>query len=100
MPPRFFFSLLASLAGSATTAAPVDYARDVKPLLKERCYSCHGALKQNGKLRIDTVALMKKGGKNGNAVNHLLLDRVTDGDESSRMPPEGKPLTAEQIALL
>ena len=91
---------IAAFTQALSAAEPVDYARQIKPILKERCYSCHGALKQNGKLRLDTVALLKKGGKNGNAANHLLIERVTDADESSRMPPEGKPLTAEQIALL
>ena len=32
----------------------VDYAKDIKPLLKERCYACHGALKQKAGLRLDT----------------------------------------------
>src|SRR5204863_4483821 len=84
-------------------ADPVEYARDVKPIFKERCYACHGALKQKGKLRLDTVVLMTTGGKSGAAITpgdpaaSLLLERVCDTDDKSRMPPEGKPLTAEQI---
>jgi mono/diheme cytochrome c family protein len=87
-------------------AEPVDYVRDIKPILKERCYSCHGALKQKGSLRLDSVALMSKGGKSGAAVvagksaESGLIERVSDPDESTRMPPEGKPLTAAQIALV
>src|SRR5262245_48982844 len=46
----------------AQEAPVVDYGRDVKPLLRERCYACHGALKQKGKLRTDTVAAMTKAG--------------------------------------
>lgn len=90
----------------AVAADPVDYVRDIKPILKERCYSCHGALKQKGSLRLDTVALIAKGGKSGpglvpgKAGASLLVDRVGDPDESSRMPPEGKPLTAAQVAKL
>ena len=92
--------------GSLTAAEPVDYVRDVKPILKERCYACHGALKQKAKLRLDTAALATTGGKNGPAIEpgkaaaSLLLQRVSDTDDRTRMPPEGKPLTAEQIALL
>ena len=37
-------------------ALAVDYAKDIKPLLKERCYACHGALKQKAGLRLDTVS--------------------------------------------
>jgi mono/diheme cytochrome c family protein len=89
-----------------TAAEPVDYARDVKPILKERCYACHGALKQKGKLRLDTAALAATGGRTGPAIapgkpaESLLLERVGDSDDKSRMPPEGKPLTPEQIARL
>ena len=35
-----------------------SYLQDIKPVLKERCFACHGALKQKGKLRLDTVTLM------------------------------------------
>ena len=99
-------AVVALAAGSLPAADPVDYARDVKPLLKERCYACHGALKQKGKLRLDTAALMAKGGTSGPAIKpgdtagSLLLERVSDPDEASRMPPEGKPLTATQVATL
>lgn len=87
-------------------AEPVDYARDVKPILKERCYACHAVLKQQGKLRLDSVAFLRKGGKHGPAVipgkpgDSLLLERVCDAEESTRMPPEGKPLSKEQIATI
>jgi mono/diheme cytochrome c family protein len=82
--------------GVARAADAVDYTRDVKPLLRERCFSCHGALKQNGKLRLDTVASMRA----REVLDGSLLDRVSDPNEKSRMPPEGKPLTAAQIAML
>ena len=35
-----------------------DYLKDVKPLLASRCFDCHGALKQEAKLRIDTAQAM------------------------------------------
>src|SRR5262249_28168606 len=77
-----------------------------KPVLKERCYACHGALKQQARLRLDTAALIRKGGKHGPAVqpgnpdDSLLLERVSDPEEATRMPPQGKPLTERQLALL
>lgn len=59
--------VLVTLLGSLTmdASAEADYMKDIKPLLKERCYECHGAMKQKAKLRLDTVALMLKGGENG-----------------------------------
>src|SRR4051812_9848225 len=89
----------------APAAQAVDYAKDVKPLLKARCYTCHGALKQKGDLRLDTVAAMRKGGEDGDilARDHaLLLGKVTATDIKERMPPEGEgsALTSEEVAKL
>ncbi len=86
----------------------VDYTSQVKPLLKSRCYACHGALKQKGGLRLDTVELMFKGGESGPIIDRdptktsELIERVSSADVSTRMPPEheGEPLSAEQVALL
>ena len=105
-------SLLASsvmglwLAFTASAAEPVDYLREIKPILKERCFACHGALKQQAKLRLDSGTSIRQGGDNGPAVvasnpaNSPLIERITSTDASNRMPAEGKPLTAEQIALI
>ena len=48
-------------------AENVDYEREVKPILQARCYSCHGALKQESGLRLDTGTLIRKGGDSGPA---------------------------------
>ena len=91
---------------TSPAAKAVDYLREVKPLLKERCFACHGALKQESGLRADTAAALLQGGDSGPAVvarnveQSLLLKRVAAADEAERMPPEGKPLTPEQIARL
>jgi hypothetical protein len=88
--------LLASIAcGSGALAAEVDYIRDVKPLLKERCYACHGALKQQAGLRLDAGELIRKGGDSGPAVvpgdaSSALVERISATDESLRMPPESR----------
>ena len=41
------------LSSVANAAGPVDYKLDVQPVLKQRCYGCHGALKQEAGLRLD-----------------------------------------------
>jgi hypothetical protein len=81
------------------SAEPVDYARDIKPALKERCYACHGALKQEAELRVDTVASLMKAEvvSPGKPKDSELLSRVSARD-AKRMPPEGKPLTPDEIA--
>src|SRR5215217_1746223 len=47
---------LGPVVGGRAFAEPVDYARTVKPLLRQRCYGCHGAVKQKAGLRLDTGA--------------------------------------------
>jgi len=84
----------------------VDYLRTIKPVFQSRCYACHGVLKQEAGLRLDTAALAVKGSasgvviKLGDASASALLQRVTSKDEAERMPPEGEPLKPEEIAAL
>jgi len=49
-------------------AAPVDYLREIRPLLSQNCYQCHGASQQKHGLRLDTAALAVKGGEHGPAI--------------------------------
>ncbi len=86
----------------------VDYLEQIKPILRERCFACHGALKQEVGLRLDTAALAITGGDSGaviqpgDAAASVLLKRVTATNVDERMPPldEGEPLTVAQVALL
>jgi len=91
--------IILGLLALTSSALAVDYAAQIKPLLKQKCYACHGALKQQAELRLDTVALLLKGGKSGSAAK-LILERVTAEDEHERMPQEAAALSVEQIALL
>src|SRR3954468_20264727 len=86
----------------ARAADPVDYRKDVKPVLQERCYACHGALAQKAKLRVDSGANLLKGMAivPGKPDNSELILRVSAENEAQRMPPEGHPLKPEQIAKL
>jgi mono/diheme cytochrome c family protein len=96
-------------AGSLRAAEPVDYARDIKPLLAANCVQCHGPDKQESDLRLDAGRSILAGGNSGPAVvpshsDESLLIQAVEGeaDVVSRMPPEdeAEPLAAEQIALL
>jgi mono/diheme cytochrome c family protein len=97
--------ILAQLA-VVGTAEEVDYARDVRAIFKERCWACHGALKQKSDLRLDSVSLMMRGGVSGPAVvpaqpdDSPLWQRITSEDPAERMPPEGKALPPEQLARI
>lgn len=96
------------LFGAGEQATAVDYLVEIRPLLKGRCYACHGGLKQEAGLRLDTVAAMIQGGDSGaviapdDASASLLLERITATDPTERMPPEheGEPFSADQAELV
>src|SRR5690349_23394844 len=109
MPRRLAIALLAivmpTALGSTTSAAEpaVNFARDVKPILARRCFSCHGPNKHEGGLRLDdpqaALAQLDSGLHAivpGSLDNSALIARVTAEDESERMPPEGKPLAPNE----
>lgn len=84
----------------------VDYQKQVRHVLQDRCISCHGALRQEGGLRLDTAAAAIKGGDSGAAIQpgkaaeSAMLDRIAAKDLSVRMPPEGEPLKPEEISAI
>ncbi len=92
----------------AAIAAPVEFARDVQPILVRYCTKCHGPDKQQSDLRLDTAAAVLRGGNSGPAVvakksqESLLIDALTKAENSSAMPPpeEGKKLTSAELAIL
>ena len=94
------------LFGVTLADESVDYVRQIKPVLQARCYACHGVLKQEAGLRLDTAELAVKGSSSGvvvkpsDAAGSSLLHRVTATDESERMPPEGEPLKPDEVAAL
>lgn len=98
--------LLLLPTASVTFADPIDYDKQIKPIFTARCKACHGVLKQEGGLRLDTGALARRGGDSGKIIapgksaSSDLITRITSTDESERMPQEGEPLTAEQVAVI
>ncbi|MEX2382532.1 MAG: PSD1 and planctomycete cytochrome C domain-containing protein [Opitutales bacterium] len=86
--------------------SPVDFVRDIRPILEENCYSCHGPNRQESDMRWDVKAAALNGGQSGPAVipgesrNSLMIHLVSGLVEDKLMPQEGDPLSAEQIGLL
>jgi mono/diheme cytochrome c family protein len=102
---RLFTVLSVLLVPSFLSGAPLDFDREIRPLLKERCVECHGPEKQKADLRLDAKPHAFKGGESGAAIVPAkssaspLFQRITaSGDK--RMPPKGEPLTADQIAKI
>ena len=94
----------------AQMAPAVDFQREVRPILSDNCFQCHGpdsAARQSG-LRLDRRESALEARPNGapivpgKSAESLLYRRISDPDLNSRMPPpeSHKQLTPAQIALL
>ena len=89
-------AIVFGLVTQSRAQTSVDYARDIKPVFKTRCYACHGALKQESGLRLDTGRSLRQGGESGVAVvagqaaKSLLLEKVSTRNPAQRMPPEAE----------
>jgi mono/diheme cytochrome c family protein len=79
------------------------FETNVRPVLANHCYKCHGAEKQESDLRLDTFGGMMTGGAAGPAIvsgepaKSLLVSAIGYQDKDLRMPPD-KKLTDRQIA--
>ena len=82
----------------------VDFARDVRPILSDRCFSCHGpdSNQRQAQLRLDARAGLLGVVSAGRPDESLLIGKVTASDPDERMPPvdSGLHLSAEEIAIL
>jgi ankyrin repeat protein len=84
--------------------APVDFVRDVQPLLRQHCYGCHGPTQQMNGFRLDRRRDAMRGGTiavigPGNSDGSRLFQRLIGNVYGQQMPPTGA-LPAEQIKLL
>lgn len=99
-------------AGAAATTAPSPrYGRDIRPLLSDRCFECHGpdeAARQAG-LRLDVyegATAARRGGAAivpGNPAGSAVMARISSTDPDEVMPPPSagkKPLTREERELI
>ena len=95
-----------ALAEPAPSPRPVDFVKEVHPILAERCYSCHAGAKHRGGLALDSRAAALKGGESGPAVvegksaDSLLIKLVSGQDPSRLMPQSGPRLTNDEINVL
>ena len=117
-------AILMQVAQSAPQATPppavpeplpanIEFNRDIRPILSDKCFQCHGPASQQATLRFDLEDGAKhalSGGRfaivPGEPANSQMIKRITATNPSVRMPRSqggaaaGEPLTARQIALL
>src|SRR5580698_5434520 len=101
----------ASSADVSSTAAKVDFNHDIRPILSENCFLCHGPDegRRKAKLRFDLKEEAFKALKDGSFAivpgdpgKSQLVARVSSRDAEEVMPPvkSGKKLVPQQIELL
>ena len=107
-------ALLAASTGAhaaASGSGKVDFNRDIRPILSDNCYKCHGPDAKQAKagLRLDLPDIAVKPLKSGQIAvvpgqprKSSLIARITTRDKDEKMPPTetGKKLTTDQISLL
>ena len=82
---------------------PVDFVRDVVPVLEQHCVRCHSSLSRKGDLSLETFDDLRQ---NGFVVagdpdgSHLVALVTSDGGNAPKMPKAGQPLSSEQVEII
>ena len=104
MPTLPAWVLASAILGAADT--PISYTREIRPILSENCFYCHGQDPNQRKadIRFDTLQGQKESGTitPGKPSESPLIDRIHSGDATKLMPPpkSNRKLTADQKKLL
>ncbi|EMB16550.1 DUF1553 domain-containing protein [Rhodopirellula europaea] len=103
----FFALVLVVFNIESIHAEPVDFEKQIQPIFAAHCLECHGPDAHESGLRLDQRGNMLRGGDYGEATivpnepDASFLLRVVNGDEPDmQMPPEGPPLSPDQVSLL
>lgn len=96
-----------SISSCSSAEHQVSFANDIRPILKNKCMSCHGGVAQQGGLSFlfeEHLYKQLKTGKKavvpGHASKSEIYQRVINKDPQKVMPPEGEKLTEEETSLL
>src|SRR5262245_48634999 len=97
-------------AASRTADQRVEFNRDIRPILSDKCYTCHGPDKERrrSKVRFDIESEAKQdlGGRfaivPGDAAKSEMIRRITASEPARLMPPpsSGRTLTSSEIQLI
>ena len=82
----------------AQTPGRVDFGRDVLPILRQNCVTCHSGTQPASGMRLDrkSAVINRRGIVPGSAENSFLFHRISGNDYGMQMPPTGA-LKPEQI---
>lgn len=88
-------------------SGPVDFEKDILPILSKHCLGCHGDKEQESGLRVDRRSSLLRGGDSGEPAveveasdKSLLVRAISGREQEPAMPPEGERLSAREIGLI
>ena len=99
-------SILFLLSSALSARAAVDFSHQIVPILREHCAECHAGDKKKGGFSFNDRAALLEGSENGAVVvagkagMSRMIEVILSTDSDEQMPPKGKRVPADQIALL
>lgn len=101
-----FAALICTPAASATPKQ-VDFQKQIQPILAKKCYACHGPDETEGGVSFTSreAAMAETEAGNhaivaGDVESSSMIERILTDDDSEKMPPDGDPVTKEELALI
>lgn len=96
------------LVALTSTASAVDFASQIVPIFRNKCYACHSVTKKvKGKLALDNDKISEQIGPGSNIIpgepmkSTLFISCTLESDDADVMPPDGKNrLTDAEVELL
>ncbi|MDP1588515.1 MAG: DUF1549 domain-containing protein [Prosthecobacter sp.] len=99
-------SILFLLSSILSAPAAVDFSHQIVPILREHCTECHAGDKKKGGFSFNDRKALLEGSENGPVVAagkasaSRMIEVILSTDSDEQMPPKGKRVRADQIALL
>ncbi|MDI1314297.1 DUF1549 domain-containing protein [Prosthecobacter sp.] len=101
-----FRLLLPSIFAVTAVSAAIDFPHQIVPILREHCAECHAGDKKKGGFSFNDRESLMEGGEDGAVVvsgksaESAMIKAILSADPDDQMPPKGKRVPPEQIALL
>jgi hypothetical protein len=98
--------LFGAVSVASGVAAAPTWEKDVRPILKNRCFKCHGDDEQKADLNLQTIDAALKGGSSGEVLkkgrpnSSLLMQAIEHEEGVEKMPPKSGKMPDEEIALI
>ncbi|MCA8996863.1 MAG: PSD1 domain-containing protein [Planctomycetaceae bacterium] len=102
----FAFLFVVTCLSGSLRSAPIEFERDVAPILRSRCLECHNKRDHRGGFSLHSRNAAFDGGESGPVIypkdtnSSYLLDLITPVDGSAEMPKDAAPLSPDEISMI